>query len=181
MEVKVAADDPGKGPATAPVQIVEFSDFQCPFCSRVVDTVKKIEDVYGDKVRVVFKQFPLPMHNQAAKAAEAAECAREQGKFWEMHDKLFANQRALAPENLKQYAADLTLDKDKFAACLDQSKMKDGIAKDMAAGSAAGVTGTPAFFVNGRFVSGAVPFENFKQLIDEELGFKNIPVPAPKG
>jgi protein-disulfide isomerase len=121
------------------------------------------------------------MHNMAEKAAEAAECAREQGKFWEMHDKMFENQRALAVDNLKQYAADLALDKDKFNTCLDQGKMKDGVSKDMAVGSAAGVTGTPAFFVNGRFISGAVPFENFKQVIDEELGFKNVPAPAPKG
>ncbi len=109
------------------------------------------------------------MHNRAKPAAEAAHCASEQGKFWEYHDKLFANQQAMADEDLKKYATELGLDVEKFNACLSSGKFRADIDKDMAEGSKAGVSGTPAFFVNGRFLSGAQPFENFKAIIDDEL------------
>lgn len=169
IKLSVAAHEPAKGPANAKVTIVEYSEFQCPFCSRVGPTIKQIMDEYGDKVRIVFRHFPLGMHNRAIPAAEAAQCAHDQGKFWEYHDKLFENQRALADENLKQYAADLGLDTEKFNSCYDAGKHRDDVKKMMDSGTAAGVTGTPAFFINGRFLSGAQPFDAFKTIIDNEL------------
>jgi len=120
-------------------------------------------------VRVVFRDFPLGMHQQARPAAEAAQCANAQGKFWEYHDKLFANQRQLANENLKQYAADLGLDVAAFNECFDSGKFRNDVMQDMQEGQRFGVSGTPAFFVNGRFLSGAKPFDAFKKVIDEEL------------
>jgi len=131
--------------------------------------MKQIQDTYGDKVRIAFRDFPLPMHNRAMPAAEAAQCANEQGKFWEFHDKLFAAQQAMTDDDFKKYATELSLDTAKFAECLTSGKTKADIQKDTAEGQAAGVTGTPAFFVNGRFLSGAQPFEAFKAIIDEEL------------
>jgi len=160
---------PVQGPDTAKVTIVEYSDFQCPFCSRVVPTVKKIEETYGKDVRVLFKQNPLPFHQNAPGAAEAALAANEQGKFWQMHDKLFANQQALSRADFEKYAADIGLDVNKFKASLDSGKFKQQIEADKAEAAKFGATGTPAFFVNGRFLSGAQPFENFKTLIDQEM------------
>lgn len=164
-----AADAPSKGPANAPVTIIEFSDFQCPFCSRGKATMDQVVSTYGDKVRLVFRNFPLSFHQNAEKAAEAAQCANEQGKFWEYHDILFANQGALAVENLKQYAVDLKLDTAKFNSCLDSGKYAAKIQTDISDGQAAGVRGTPAFYINGRSISGAQPFENFQKVIEEEL------------
>jgi protein-disulfide isomerase len=170
----------GGSPATiakAPVTIIEFSDYQCPFCSRAEGTMKQIRETYGDKVRVVFRDYPLPFHKNAQKAAEAAGCANEQGKFWEMHEKLFSNQGALELENLKKYAGDLGLDQKKFDDCLDSGKRADATRKDTQDGQNVGVTGTPAFFVNGRFVNGARPFDDFAKLIDDELTAKGLPIP----
>lgn len=169
VEVKIAAGTPSKGPADAPVQILEFSDFQCPYCSRVTPTLAKLVETYGDKVRIAFRDFPLPFHDKAEGAAEAAQCANAQGKFWPYHDKLFGNQGALAPENLKQYAADLGLDAAKFNDCLDKGEFKAAVLKNHQDGESMGVGGTPAFFVNGRFVSGAQPYEAFAAMVDEEL------------
>jgi len=117
----------------------------------------------------VWRDFPLAMHKNARPAAEAAQCAHEQGKFWEYHDKLFANQRALGMNDLKKYAVDLGLDVDKFNACLESHKYQADIAKDTAEGQKVGVTGTPAFLINGRFLSGAQPFVKFQAIIDDEL------------
>ena len=166
---EVAATGPSRGPENAPVTIVEFSDFQCPFCTRAVGTVEQVMQAYPDKVRLVFRHFPLEMHKEAPKAAEAAMCANEQGKFWEYHDTLFQNQQALSVENLKTYAGNLKLDEKKFAECLDSGRMAAVVKADMEAGSKVGVTGTPAFFINGVMLSGAQPFEEFKKVIDEEL------------
>ena len=132
MTVPVAASDPTLGPASAPVTLVEFSDFQCPFCQRVAPTLKQPRETYGDKLRIVWKDFPLTqIHPQAFKAGEAAHCAGEQGKYWEYHDRLFENQQALQPADLKKHAADLGLDAAKFASCLDSSKygerVRDGV------------------------------------------------------
>ena len=158
------------GPIDAPVTIVEFSDFQCPFCSRVIPTLKQIEESYGDKVRLVFRQFPLHrLHPQAQKAAEASLCADDQGKFWEMHDAMFADQRGLAVDSLKAKAAELELDTATFDECLDSGKYAERIETDLAEGAAVGVTGTPAMFINGRFLSGAVPYEQIAAVIDQEL------------
>jgi len=161
-----------KGSPDAPVTIVEFSEFECPFCgvySR--DTYPQIAKAYIEtgKVKYVFRHFPLNFHANAQKAAEAAECASEQGKFWEYHDVLFANQSALDVASLKKYASDLGLDAAKFDACLDSGRMADEVAKDAAEGASYGVTGTPAFFVNGLKLKGAQPFEVLQRLIEEEL------------
>ncbi len=173
-----AAQDPAKGPAAAPVTIVEFSDFQCPYCSRVNPTLKQVEEKYGDKLRVVFRDFPLvQIHKDAAKAAEAGECAHEQGKFWEMHDRLFANQSKLQVEALKQTATEIGLDAEKFNQCLDSAKYASEVQQDVDEGARYGVTGTPAFFINGRLLSGAQPLEAFTELIDEELSRTQ---PAPQ-
>jgi protein-disulfide isomerase len=172
-------DDPMRGPKDAPVQIVMFSDYECPFCSRVEETMAQVRTKYGEQVVIVFRDFPLSFHKNAQKAAEAAGCAGEQGKFWEYHDKLFANQRALAPANLDQYATELGLDMTKFKACLDSGQRAPEVAADMKAGQALGVTGTPAAFVNGRFVNGAQPLDAFAKIIDDELArAKNKPAAA---
>ncbi|HEY0880961.1 MAG TPA: thioredoxin domain-containing protein, partial [Archangium sp.] len=160
---------PVKGPKNAPVTIVAFSDFQCPFCSRVVPTLKQIEDTYGDNVKVVFRQQPLPFHNNAKIAAEASLAAHEQGKFWQMHDKLFANAQALDRASLERYAQELGLDVGKFKAALDSGKFTKRVEEDSAAGMAVGANGTPTFFINGREFVGAQPFEAFKNIIDEEI------------
>jgi protein-disulfide isomerase len=132
-------------------------------------------------VRIVFRDFPLSFHQDAQLAAEAARCAHDQGKFWEYHDKLFANQRALKEENLKQYAAELELDGDAFSGCLLTGKFRVSVTQEMREGQAIGVTGTPAFFINGRFLSGAQPFEAFAKIIDEEFELKGIENPRTKG
>lgn len=173
QQVDAPAGRPTRGPADAPVQIIEFADFQCPFCLRADPTVKQVLSTYGDKVRLVYRHYPLPTHPNARPAAEAAACAAEQGKFWEYHDRLFANQSKLAPADLKQDAVDLGLDASKFDACFDAQKFKADIDTDVKAGDAAGVNGTPAFFINGRLVSGAQPFDVFKRIIDEELQLKS--------
>jgi protein-disulfide isomerase len=169
---QVAATGPSKGPENAPVTMVEFSDFECPYCGRAKDTVDQVTKQYGDKVRLVFRNFPLSFHPHAQKAAEAAMCANDQGKFWEMHDVLFANQKALEPEQLKKYAADLKLDTAKFNKCLDSGEKAEAVKADQEAGTKAGVNGTPAFFINGIPLSGAIPFEDFKTTIDGELQAK---------
>ena len=172
MRATVAATGPAKGPESAPVTIVEFSDFECPFCSRLVPTVDEVVAKYGDKVRVVFRQFPLSIHPTAQKAAEASLCAHEQGKFWQMHDEMFKDQKGLAVDNLKTKAAALGVNADQFNACLDGGKYAKQVADDMQAGAEVGVSGTPAMFVNGRFLSGAVPFADVAKLIDDELARK---------
>ncbi len=170
---EVAATGPARGPEDAPITIVEFSDFQCPFCSRVEPTLEQVMENYGDKVRLVFRQFPLNIHPNAQKAAEASLCARDQGKFWEMHDAMFADQKGLSVEGLKKKAAALGLDSTKFDQCLDSGQFADEVHADLQAGSEAGVNGTPAMFINGIPVSGAVPYENMAQVIDAELARKN--------
>jgi len=164
-----SAGFPAQGPTSAPITIVEFSDFQCPFCSRLKPELEQVKAKYGDKVRIVFRQFPLAMHQNAQKAAEAALCANDQGKFWQMHDAMFTDQAGLTPEALKAKAKTIGLNTETFAACLDADKHTKEIQADMAAGSAAGVQGTPAMFVNGRFINGAVPVDDITKVIDEEL------------
>lgn len=175
LREEVAATGASKGPANAPVTIVEFSEFECPFCSRVNPTLDQVREKYGDKVRIVFRHFPLPFHQNAQKASEASLCAADQGKFWELHDAMFANQRALAVPQLKEKAVQLGLDAAKFNACLDSGEKAPIIAADKRDGEKAGVTGTPGMFINGRFVNGAVPLETFATIIDDELRRKGIP------
>lgn len=168
LEVKTAGH-PELGPAGAPVTIVEFSDFQCPFCSRAEPTLKQVHQKYGDKIRLVYLDFPLGIHDHAIDAASAGRCAGEQGKFWQFHDAMFADQRKLTPTDLKADAKKLGLDSAKFDDCLDKGKYKSAIETDMAQGRDLGVDGTPAFFINGRPLTGAQPFEKFQSTIDEEL------------
>jgi protein-disulfide isomerase len=169
--VDVSADpgDPIKGPANAPITIIEYSDYQCPFCARVNPTLDQVRKVYGDQVRIIFKDFPLPNHPEAPKAAEAAHCAGEQGKYWELHDRMFASQQALQVPMLKQYAAALGLDMNAFNQCLDSGKHSARVTENLRSGEAIGVSSTPTLYVNGRPVVGAQPFEYFKAVIDEEL------------
>ena len=167
--VALAQDDPVRGNPAARVTIIEFSDFQCPFCARVNPTLAKVRETYGDKVKIVWKDYPLPNHPQAPKAAEAAHCAAEQGKYWEMHDVMFANQRALEVPALKQSATGLGLDMAKFNHCLDSGQYASKVAGGTTQGDKLGVNSTPTLYVNGRPVIGAQPFEVFKAAIDEEL------------
>lgn len=162
-------DDPMLGKKDAPVTIIEFTDYQCPFCGRARPTVKQIVETYGDKVHYVLRDFPLNFHPQAQKAAEAAQCAGEQDKYWDYSNILWQNQRALDIPNLKKYAKQVGLDQKKFDECLDSGKMSPEVQKDLADGSKAGVTGTPSFFINGQMLTGARPFEQFKEIIDMEL------------
>ncbi len=168
-KTEVAATGPAKGAADAKVTIVEFSDFECPFCSRATDTVKQVVESYGNKVRLVFRHYPLPFHKSAQKAAEAGACADDQGSFWKLHDAMFANQEDLSVDSLKKMARDAGLDGAKFDACLDSGAKAELVKKDLEEGKKAGVSGTPAFFINGQRLSGAQPPEAFKDLIDAAL------------
>jgi protein-disulfide isomerase/plastocyanin len=165
-------DDAIKGDVNAPVTIIEFSDFECPFCGKyVMETYPQIVKDYIEtgKVRYVFRDFPLDFHTKAQKAAEAAECAGEQGMYWEMHDYLFANQDYLEVSYLKGYAKDLKLDTDKFDECLDSGAMEEEVLADLIEGQSYGVSGTPGFFINGKMISGAQPYEVFVQEIEAAL------------
>jgi protein-disulfide isomerase len=161
---------PVKGPQNASVTIVEFSDFQCPFCNRVNPTLKKIQSDYGDKVKVAFKHLPLAFHAKAPAAHKAAVAADQQGKFWEMHDKIFANQAEMSPAKYVEWAGELGLDVEKFKKDLASDEIAKQVDADKLEAAKLGVTGTPAFFINGRYLSGAQPFEAFKVIIDDELG-----------
>ena len=157
------------GSANAVVTLVEFSDFQCPFCGRVNDTLDQIEDAYGDKVRIVFKHLPLRMHSRAPMAHAASEAANRQGKFWEMHDLIFANQRDLSETAYIGYAGKIGLDVDQFKKDMNSASVKAKVDADAAEAAKLGVTGTPGFFVNGYFLSGAKPFSEFKRVIDAQI------------
>jgi len=163
------ADSPAQGPASAPIELVEFSDFQCPYCYRAHPVIKQVLNTYGSKIRFVYRNYPLPNHPNARPAAEAAQCANEQGQFWPYHDRLFADQTKLGNDDLKASAAALGMDAAKFNACLDSHKYKARVDADTQAGNEVGVNGTPAFFINGRLLSGAQPYDEFKKVIDEEL------------
>lgn len=171
VDITVTTADHMRGGENAKVTIVEYSDFECPFCARAHPTVKQVMDTYGDDVRIVYRHFPLSFHPQAQKAAEASECAADQGKFWEMHDLMFENQEALASgvTQFKQWAAQLKLNTTKFNSCLDSGEKASIVQAHADEGAALGVTGTPGFFVNGISVVGAQPFSVFKQIIDQEL------------
>ncbi len=160
---------PIDGDKNAPIQVVMYSDFQCPFCSRVNPSIDQMKEEYGDKVVVAFKHYPLPFHKDAKPAAIASLAAHRQGKFWEMHEKLFANQRNLNRDAFVNYAKELGLDTAKFEKDLDDPALAQWVAADMAEAQKFGVRGTPATFINGRLVSGAQPYPRFKALIDAEL------------
>jgi len=168
--VEVAVDDdPVKGPASAPVTIVEFSDFQCPFCGRVEGAIQQVLEKYKDKVRFVYRDFPLSIHPMAPKAAEAAQCANEQGKFWGFHDALYGDQTKLAQTDLEATAARLGLNVEQFKSCLNSGKFTAEVNKDMADAQKAGVSSTPSFFINGVPLVGAQGYQAFADIIDREL------------
>jgi len=167
-----AGNAPFAGDKDAKVVIVEYSDFQCPFCSKGADLLKKIKQKYGKKVKVAFKQFPLPFHNHAEQASVASLCANEQSSemFWKMHDEMFANQEtALDPEGLKKTAKKIGLKTEAFEKCLAENKFLSQVKADIEDGKKVGVKSTPTFFVNGQLVSGAQPIDTFSEIIDEEL------------
>ncbi|HTO54170.1 MAG TPA: thioredoxin domain-containing protein [Myxococcota bacterium] len=171
--ITVDATGPSRGPADAPVTVVEFSDYQCPFCKRAEPTVQELLKRYPTQVRVVYRNMPLDgLHPRARAAAIAAVCADAQGKFWEYHDALFANQQALGDSDLDKYATDVGLDADKFKTCRQDPATESKVNVDATAARAAGLTGTPAFFVNGILISGARPIEDFTRWIDQELADK---------
>jgi len=169
---RIAVDPAGAatlGPATAPVTIVVFCEFQCPYCRRVQPTLRQLFDRYGQRLRLVYRHYPLARHQNAAKAAEAAECAREQDRFWPMHDRMFNQQERLAVADLKAHARAVGLEGEKFDACLDSGRHAARVRRDLAEAESYGSPGTPLFFINGRVVSGAQPAPVFIQVIDEEL------------
>lgn len=176
VDVTERSDAPVMGNKDAKVTMYEFSDFQCPYCARFYkETLSQIKSEYVDtgKIKIVYRHFPLSFHPYAQKAAEAGECAARQGKFEAMHNIMFENSTSdgvnLSVDKLKGYAAKIGLSTSKFNSCLDNGDTVSVVSKDMADGSAAGVTGTPTFFINGKMLVGAMPFASFKQIIDEEL------------
>lgn len=169
-----AGSSPSTGSDSAKVTIIEFSDFQCPFCSRAAKTVSEIKKKYGNKIKLVFKHFPLPMHQQAGPASEASMCVFEQNKdkFWKFHDMAFDKQSALDNDSLVKYAKAVGADEKKFKECFDSKKFADAVKADVAYGEKLGVRSTPTFFVNGQLLSGALPVDQFSEVIDEELESK---------
>jgi protein-disulfide isomerase len=166
----VSNSDYIRGDKNAPVTLIEYSDFQCPFCKRHVPTISQLLSDYEGKVRFVYRHFPLnSIHPNAQKAAEAFECAGEQNKAWEMHDVMFDNQSALAVTNLKSYAGNLGLSQGQFDDCLDSGKYASKVNQQAQEAQAAGITGTPGTFVNDQLVKGAYPIDTFKQIIDDLL------------
>jgi protein-disulfide isomerase len=175
VAIPLRPDDPVKGNPGAPVTVVVFSDFQCPFCARVEPTLAQVEQAYGPKVRIAWKHKPLPFHPNAVPAALAAEAAREQGKFWQMHDKMFAAQQELSPAAYERWARELGLDLNRFKAAQASDKLKARVQEDDQLGTRLGIDGTPTMAVNGELVVGAVPFESLKQVIDRKLGAPGRP------
>jgi len=170
-EVKVPADAPVLGAADAPITIVEFTDYQCPYCQRAQQYVDRVMDAYKGKVRLVYQEFPLDFHPQAKPAGRAARCAGEKGKFWEMHTDLLRTPGAYDDADLKRRAAKLGLDVASFGACVASNKYDAVIQQSVENGRSVGVSGTPTFFLNGRTFSGAQPFEVFERMIEEELAY----------
>ncbi len=162
---------PYRGPADAPVTIVEFTDYQCPFCARhFQQTYPLLLQNYGDRIKYIVRNFPIVQsHRHAMEAAEAAECAFDQGKFWEYHDRLFEGNSALDHENLKRYAEDVGLDTLRFSECLDSGRKSPIVARDLEDGSRNGVRGTPTFFINGRILIGAQHYAVFRDYIERAL------------
>lgn len=178
VKISIKPDEHLRGAKNPKVYLVEYSDFQCPYCQRHFPTLQKILQDYGDKVALAYRHYPLSFHQNAQIAAEASECASEQGKFWQYHDVLFQKGQGdgtgLTPPDLEKYAKDLGLDSSKFESCLAAKKYSARVSGDLAEGSAYGVQGTPATFVvdkngNGELVSGAVPYEQLKAAIDAAL------------
>lgn len=164
-----ADDDPSMGPATAPVTIVQFAEYQCGYCGKARESIDQVMKNYDGKVRFVFRDYPLDFHPNAIPAALAANCAAKQDKYWQVHDAFMANQQALSEPDLVRVAKGAGLNMDDWEACRKDPAMTEEIQKDFKDGQEAGVTGTPAFFINGVFINGAQPYEKFKVVVDAEL------------
>lgn len=162
-------DAPSIGPKDATITLVEFSDYQCPFCKRVRPSIWRLTDEYKDKIRYVFMDFPLSFHKDAKKAHEAAQCAGDQNKYFEYNRKIFDNQTKIGISDLKTYAKELQLNMKEFDKCLDEGKNAKRVEEMTQRGMSVGVTGTPAYFINGIMLSGAMPYESFKEIIESEL------------
>jgi protein-disulfide isomerase len=164
-------DSPTRGVANAPVLLIEFADYECPYCQKIDSDLKKLQEEYSGKVLFAFKDFPLPMHKHAQKAAEATRCAGQQNKFWEFHDLLFDKSKGLEIAQLKEYARALKLDAAKFDQCLDSGETDAAVKEDLGQGQRLGLTGTPSFFVNGHFFSGAASYATIREIVDQQLTF----------
>lgn len=178
VEPVVEAYNPSRGPADAPIVLVEYTDYQCPYCDRAQPTIQAVRERYGDSVVHVFKNLPLPMHQQAKLAAEAALCAADQDKFWELHDWLFANQKNISKETLVAQAEVLSLDTAVFTECIDSGTHRAEVEADTLEAGSFGIRGTPGFVVNGRILTGAQPLEAFVAVIDDELKRQGLPIPG---
>jgi len=170
-----SAGHPWAGGKEAPVTVVEFSDFQCPYCRAAEPSIKQLQAKYGDKIKLVYLDFPLGFHEHAMDAARAAQCAAAENKFWQYHDALFVDQTKLAPADLKATAAKIGLNSTQFDACYDKGTPDEAIRSTQAQGQSLGVTGTPTFFINGREITGAQPLDKFTAIIDEELAAAKTP------
>ena len=179
VTVAIGQGTPSRGPADAPIVLVEFTDYQCPYCVRVQPTITALMERYDGQIRHVFKNLPLPNHSQAQLAGEAALCAQDQGKYWEFHDWLFANQRTMNRGTMVAQAGELEMDTALFEACIDQKTYAAAVSADAKEARSFGITGTPGFLINGRVLSGAQPIEAFEVVINEELVLKGI-TPPPK-
>jgi protein-disulfide isomerase len=162
-------DDPALGPAAAPVTIVEFGDFECPVCKETLPVLQRLRSLYPEQVRFVYRDFPIAAHPQARAAAEAAQCAHEQGQFWAYHDALFTQAPDLKPSGYLKLAESLKLNTGEFAACLTSNRPKAAVAKDLADARRLGLSGTPTFFVNGRYLAGLQTLEGLREMVDREL------------
>lgn len=168
---------PVRGQSSAPVLLIEFADYQCPYCQGMEATLQKLQSEYGDRLRFSYKSFPLPNHPFARKAAEAARCAGLQGKFWQYHDLLYKDRKLDVPD-LKEQAKSLGLNTEEFNQCVDSGAENAAVAKDLAEGEALGISGTPAFFVNGHLLSGAVDADVLRNLINQQLSMSTSDHPV---
>lgn len=162
------ADAPKLGPGSAQVTLVEFADYECPYCQRVAPDVKKLRQDFGDKIAFTYKDFPLPMHSRAEKAAEAARCASKQSKYWEFHDELF-HSKELDVDQLKAQARALKLDPLQFDKCLDSGEEATAVERDRKEGERLGISGTPSFFINGHYLSGALDYAALRKVVEQQL------------
>jgi len=174
----VEAHNPLRGPADAPVVLIEYTDYQCPYCDRAQPTIDAVRERYGDSVVHVFKNLPLPMHQQATLAAEASLCAADQGKFWELHDWLFANKNNISNDTLVAQAEVLSLDVPVFTSCVDSRAHQQEVEADAKEAGTFGIRGTPGFVINGRVLTGAQPVDAFITVIDDELSRAGLPIPG---
>jgi protein-disulfide isomerase len=178
VEVTFDESNPSRGPADAPVVLIEYTDYQCPYCTRIQPTLNQLVERYQGKLLHVFKNLPLPMHAEAPLAASAALCAQDQGKFWELHDWLFANQRTLSRDSIVEAAGNLGMETDVFASCIDDGTYAERVRAETAEAQSFGITGTPGFLINGRVITGARPIEMFEAVIDDELERRGIAPPS---